>query len=538
MRTLTAGAGRKQGDDARDGGSQQQLRANAIGFASNVAIGVASTAPAYSLAATLGLIVAVTGVGMHAPAVMLVSFVPMFCISVAYRALNRADPDCGTSFAWASRAMGPWVGWLTGFAIFAADVIVMATLSEIAGKYFYRLIGLNGAADSTLWLTVAALGFIALMTWISYRGVELSARVQQAMLGLEIVVLVIFSIVALVKVYTVDPAGSIHPSLGWLNPFALSLGSLVDGVLLGVFVYWGWDACVTVNEESRDARQGPGRAAVVSTLLLLGIFVLVSTAGQAVAGPAFLASHSTDVLSVLGTRVFGSPWDKLLLLVVLTSTAASTQTTIMPTARTTLSMARWGALPEVFGKIHPRFATPSVATLSMGAISAVWTVALLVANPAQSVLGDSITALGFLIAFYYGITGLACVVYYRKALLARFSSFVSLGLVPGAGAVMLAGIFIVALRHYSQHQIDGQLVNYAKPLAGIEIPIVIGIGSLVLGGVLAIALTPVFRDYFRRVPETFDGADAVPVRGSAGGEPAIEPGVLEASMPTIGFDHA
>ncbi len=538
MRTLTAGARRGDGHEARNGRGQPQLRANAIGFASNVAIGVASTAPAYSLAATLGLIVAVTGVGLHAPAVMLVSFVPMFCISVAYRALNRADPDCGTSFAWASRAMGPWVGWLTGFAVFAADVIVMATLSEIAGKYFYRLIGLNGAADSTLWLTVAALGFIALMTWISYRGVELSARMQQAMLGLEIVVLVIFSIVALVKVYTVDPAGSIHPSLGWLNPFALSPGSLVDGVLLGVFVYWGWDACVTVNEESRDARQGPGRAAVVSTLLLLGIFVLVSTAGQAVAGPAFLASHSTDVLSVLGTRVFGSPWDKLLLLVVLTSTAASTQTTIMPTARTTLSMARWGALPQVFGRIHPRFATPSVATLSMGAISAVWTVALLVANPAQSVLGDSITALGFLIAFYYGITGLACVVYYRRVLLTRFRSLVSLGLVPGAGAVMLAGIFIVALRHYSQHEIDGQLVNYAKPLAGIEIPIVIGIGSLVLGGVLAIALTPVFRDYFRRAPEAFDGADAVPVLGAAGGDPAVESVVFDTSISAIGFDHA
>src|SRR5258708_29958545 len=81
------------------------LRRNAIGFASGVVIGVASTAPAYSLAATLGLVVAVTGVGRHAPAVMLVSFVPMFCISVAYRALNRADPDCGTTFAWVTRAM-------------------------------------------------------------------------------------------------------------------------------------------------------------------------------------------------------------------------------------------------------------------------------------------------------------------------------------------------------------------------------------------------------------------------------------------------
>src|SRR5579875_3202434 len=154
-------------------GAPPGLRAGAIGFASNVAIGVASTAPAYSLAATLGLLVAVTGVGVHAPAVLLVSFVPMFCISLAYRALNRIDPDCGTTFAWVTRALGPRLGWVSGFAVFGADVIVMATLSEIAGKYLFLLVGWQAAARSTIALAIAA---IILMTAICYVGIELSAR--------------------------------------------------------------------------------------------------------------------------------------------------------------------------------------------------------------------------------------------------------------------------------------------------------------------------------------------------------------------------
>jgi amino acid transporter len=482
------------------------LRAGAIGFASNVAIGVASSAPAYSLAATLGLLVAVGGVGVHAPAVLLVSFVPMFCISLAYRALNHVDPDCGTSFAWVTRALGPGLGWMTGFAIFAADVIVMATLSEIAGKYLFILVGWQSAANSTVALVIAATGFIALMTWVAYRGVELSARLQQALLGLELTILGVFAVVALVKVYAGAPAGSMHPSLDWINPFALSPGSLVDGVLLGVFVYWGWDACVTVNEESQDSRRGPGKAAVVSTLILLVTFVLVSTAGQATAGPGFMSAHSADVLSALGARVLGRPWDKLLILVVLTSTAASTQTTIMPTARTMLSMGRWGALPHALARIHPRFATPSVSTLLMGAVSAVWTIALLVANPAQSVLGDSITALGFLIAFYYGLTGLACVVYYRRHLTAGLRQALTLGVVPALGALLLAGIFVKALTHYSQHEIDGVAVNYAAPVAGIEVPIVIGLGALALGAVLAIALRRTFPRYFGRRREVLPAA--------------------------------
>jgi amino acid transporter len=179
----------------------------------------------------------------------------------------------------------------------------------------------------------------------------------------------------------------------------------------------------------------------------------------------------------------------------------------MPTARTTLSMARWGALPAALGRIHPRFQTPSVSTLAMGAVSTVWTVALLLLNPAQSVLGDSITALGFLVAFYYGLTGLACVIFYRRRLTASLGAALELGVLPGLGALLLAGIFVKAFTHYSQHEIAGQPVNYAPPVAGVEVPIVIGIGSLVLGLVLMVACAPRFRDYFARVPEALAAAN-------------------------------
>src|SRR2546425_2227431 len=83
------------------------LKKNAIGYLSNVVIGVASTAPAYSLAATLGFVVAVGGVGAHAPAVLIVSFIPMLFVAAAYKYLNHADPHCGTTFTWATRSFGP-----------------------------------------------------------------------------------------------------------------------------------------------------------------------------------------------------------------------------------------------------------------------------------------------------------------------------------------------------------------------------------------------------------------------------------------------
>jgi amino acid transporter len=472
------------------------LKRDAIGYLSNLVIGVASTAPAYSLAATLGFIVAVPGMGVHAPAVLLVSFVPILLIAFGYKYLNRADPDCGTTFAWGTRAMGPWVGWMNGWAIFVADVIVMASLSVIASTYTYLLFGWTSGANSTFWILLGAAIWIALMTWICWRGIELSARVQQFLLAAEIAILVVFAVVAIVKVYANAPPHSLRISGAWFNPFALGFKPLVDGMLLGIFIYWGWDSGVMVNEETESSAEAPGRAAVLSTLILLAIYLVVSAAAQSYGGTGVLINNSNDVLRVMGTQVFGSPWDKLLIIAVLTSASASTQTTILPTARTTLSMARWKSIPSIFGHIHPKNLTPDVSTLAMGGISILFTVLLVAFNSSQDVLGDSITAVGFAILFYYGFTGLVCAVYFRKELVKSWKHFLAAGVVPLVGFGVMAAIFVKAFHDYSQTG-----AGYAKPLFGIQIPIVIGIGSLLLGIPLMILCALKYREFFSRKTE-------------------------------------
>ena len=476
------------------------LKRNALGYASNVVIAVASTAPAYSLAATLGFIAAVDGVGLQSPAILLVSFIPMLLIAFAYRYLNQADPDCGTTFAWGTRALGPTLGWLGGWAIVVADIIVMANLAQIAGQYSFLLFDWHSAANSVAAVTAVGVVWIVVMTAVCYIGIELSARLQRVLLTAEVVTLAAFAITALIKVYVNNPRGSLHVDASWFSPFALhSWNGLVNGVLLGLFIYWGWDSGVTVNEESRDSATGPGKAAVVSTVLLLLIYVVVSAASQAFVGPHALAdpNNSSDVLNFLGGKVFPSPLDKLLIIAVLTSAAASTQTTILPTARTTLSMARWKAIPSVFGRVHPRFQTPSVSTLVMGALSVAWYVAIV--NLSTNVLADSVVSLAFLIAFYYGMTGFACAWYYRHELLKSARNFLMLGFLPALGGAMLLGIFVKAAIFY------GHQVNNSSPDAlGVGLIDVIGIGSLVLGLVLMVISRFSFREFFSRKTEVAD----------------------------------
>ncbi len=129
-----------------------------------------------------------------------------------------------------------------------ADVIVMANLAQIAGLYTFLLFDANSLADSTFWVTFAGVIWILIMTAIVTIGIELSARTQVGLLGAEILTLAAFAVVALVKVYAGGaPATSVHPSFSWINPFEVSTSAIAAGMLLAVFIYWGWDS--TANRQ-------------------------------------------------------------------------------------------------------------------------------------------------------------------------------------------------------------------------------------------------------------------------------------------------
>jgi len=503
------------------------LKGGALGLVSSIVVGMASTAPAYSLAASLGLIVASGGAllaGVKAPAIILLAFIPMWMIAVAYQELNKAEPDCGTTFTWASRAFGPLVGWMGGWGIIAADVIVMANLAQIAGSYSFTFVGGLGwssaaeLADSTLWSTVAGVIWIVVMTYICYRGIEISARLQYALLGIELVILVAFAAVALFKVYTNSAMEySLKPALDWFWPAGLDFATVIaPTILVAIFIYWGWDTAVACNEESDDPGTTPGRAAVISTFLLLATYALVAVSAVAFAGVGQegigLGSeeNSADVFAAIGPELFGdSALGKIALLLlaasILTSASASTQTTILPTARTTLSMGVYKALPSSFAKIHRTYLTPTVATISMGAVSIAFYVLFTLISP--NLLTALIGAVGLMIAFYYGLTGFACVWFYRKTLTSSARDFVMRGVVPLTGGLILAAVFAYGLIQYAKPDwlVDDDGNNVT--IFGYGAVAVVGIGALLLGVVLMVAWRIAAPPYFHGL--------TLPVRNSA-----------------------
>ena len=486
------------------------LNTGALGLVGNIVIGLSAVAPAYSLAATLGYVV--LAVGDKAPAMFLVAFVPMLLTAFAYRELGRDTPDCGTSFTWGTKAFGPWVGWMAGWGLAVSAIIVLANVAEIAAIYLFEFLGLEGAAESTAAKVALGSFFIVSMTYVSFRGILISERMQNVLLIVQFGVLIGVSVTALVKVAagTAGPQ-AITPQLSWIIPTGVTMSDAAQAIILCIFIYWGWDACLAVGEETRDSEKTPGRAAVITTLILVATYVLVGYAVQSFAGFGETGiglnnpDNVDDVLTILGDPVAGSIVASLLLLTVSISALSSTQTTILPTARGTLSMAVYEAIPKRFASVHPKYMTPGFGTLVMGGAALAFYLVLTFVS--ANALQDSVASLGLAVAFYYGITAYACVWYFRRTLLKSLRNLFMRGIFPLLGGLSMTWAFV-------QSAVDMIKPDYGftayGPIGGV---FVLGIGMLVLGIPLMLLCFVGNRDFFQgktltaatdvKVPDTY-----------------------------------
>ena len=477
------------------------LAANSIGFVDAVSIGLNATSPAYSLAACLGPIVLLVGVA--APGVLLASFVPMLLIASAFLFLNRVDPDCGTTFSWVTRAMGPWFGWMGGWAIAMTGVLVVGSLADVGVRFTLLMFGQDDLASNGPVVAGIAVVLILVMTWICVVGTELSGRIQTVFTLVQVVALLIFIGVALFRAVSGQGLpGAVTPDVDWLNPFAQGTAALTAGLLLGVFAYWGWESAVNLNEETTNSSSTPGRAALLSTVILLVTYVGTAIAVLMLVGPSFLSDNAGEeemVFALIAREALGG-FGWIVLLAVAMSAIASTQTTIIPASRTALSMARRTAIPSYFGQVSTKHRTPAVSTWWVAVIAIIWYIG--VGLISQNALFDSLSALSLLIAFYYSLTGFACAIYYRKLLTKSVRGFLLIGVGPVVGAILLVWLLIMSIISMSNPANSYGGVSWF----GLGPPLVIGIFLFGLGVIFMVIMRLANTPFWKERPTVVDPA--------------------------------
>ncbi|MDQ8704568.1 APC family permease [Streptomyces sp. LHD-70] len=489
--------------EAGSGVRSKGLGGNSVGLAGSAVIGISTVAPVYCLTSTLGSTAGEVGVQM--PAVFLAGFLPMLLVAFAYRELNKAMPDCGTSFTWTVKAFGPRVGWMCGWGLVIATIIVLSNLAGVATSYFWLLAGevtgspsIAALDDSKPVHIITCLALIAAATAISYRGMTATKGVQYALVGLQLVVLAIFVVMAFQKAGSGEFATGLDFSWSWLNPFAVqSFAAFTAGLSLSIFMFWGWDACLTANEETSGSEKTPGRAALIAMVVLVGSYLATGVAAQMAVGSGDKGlglgnpDTSDNVFAALAGPVMGPMLGILLFVAVLASAAASLQTTFIPVARTVLAMSTYEALPPSYARVHPRFKTPGRATIVAGIATGVfYTVMTLVS---EHVLVDTIYALGLMICFYYALTAFACAWYFRRELTRSVRDLVYKGLFPVLGGALLTAVFGKTL-----YDMWDPAYGSGSSVFGVGSVFVIGVGLLVLGVVIMVVTE-------RRSPAFFRG---------------------------------
>ncbi|MFD1504990.1 APC family permease [Georgenia yuyongxinii] len=482
------------------------LRAGRVGLLGSVVIGVSCIAPAYTLSGALGPTAAV--VGEQLPAIFLVGFIPMLLVAVGYRYLNTAMPDSGTTFTWTSRAFGPWVGWMGGWGLLAATILVLSNLAGIAVDFFYLLLAQLTGNPELAELTrnvpvnvLTCLVFMAVACWISYRGIETTKIVQYVLVAFQLVVLVWFSVAAFAHVSGGTAFEGLSVDPGWFNPFNVSsFSAFAAGVSLSVFIYWGWDVVLTINEETKGAATTPGRAATTTIFVIVALYMTIALAVLTFAGvgDGELGLGNPDIqeniFAALAGPVMG-PTAILMSLAVLSSSASSLQSTFVSPARTMLAMGHYGALSPKYARITPKFQSPGYATVAAAVVASVFYAVMRVLS--EDVLWDTITALGMMVCFYYGVTALACVWFFRKEAFSTARSFLGKFLAPLVGGLLLL-VFFVQTSVDSMHPAYGSGSN----VGGVGLVFILGVGILALGLVVMTV------QYLRR-PGFFRGATIV-----------------------------
>lgn len=488
--------------NTRDSGiSSKGLAPGTVGVLGAVVIGISTIAPAYTFTAAIGP--TVSAVGVQVPAIILLGFIPMLLVAFGYRELNKAMPDAGTSFTWATRAFGPYVGWMAGWGLIIATVLVLSNLAGIAVDFLFLLIAQITGNDAIAEIAsnpfinvLVCLAFMAAATWISYRDISTAQKVQYWFVGFQLLVLVTFGLTALFRAQSGDAVQYTPVDPSWFNVLqAPSVTSVVAGLSLSIFIFWGWDVVLTMNEEAKDPARTPGRAAAITIVIVLGLYLLLAIALLVFAGngETGLGLGNPDiqdnVLFFLSDPIMG-PLGWLISLAVLSSSAASLQSTALSPARTLLAMGHYQAVPKRFAAVHPRFKTPGFAAVMSALVASVFYAVMRFIS--ENVLWDTITALGMMVCFYYGITALSAVWYFRQTALTSVKRFLTQLLSPLLGGVALMVLFVQTL----MDSFD-PAYGSGSEIGGVGLVGILGVFMLLLGVVLMLIMRVVSPAFFR-----------------------------------------
>jgi amino acid transporter len=404
-------------------------------------MGLSSSGPAQTLAVSLAGLVAVSGYSGVVP--ILICFIPMMGIAIAYQRLNRWDQSSGATYTWVARVFHPYLGFLSGWMILLYYTLGTTTLTIPAGVYTLALLA-PGAVDNHWAIFSVGAAWNLLITALAIAGLKIVARFEWIIVVFQYLVLLLVAAVALVALFH----GNLAVEFAWTWFSWTGMGGmrgLMGGILIACFMYSGWDASIYVNEETTDKANNPGKAALASVVMLALVYSLVTFAFQGVLSRSEIQAHAGDVLSAVSGRLLHKPWGSVMALVVLTGTLATLQAAVVSASRVGLAMSRDRVMPRFFQRLSAGSASPWAATLTMSAVNLLLLGLALGTSSIAGALTNAASSLGMISIVFYGLTAAAALWQQRATLTASRANLILGGLLPLVGVAFSLWVLFESL---------------------------------------------------------------------------------------------
>ena len=418
------------------------LKGGVLGLFDSTIMGIAGSAPAYSISATTFFLFGAVGYG--GPAALLYCGFFMFGIVFAFNYLSRAESHAGASYAWVRRALHPVLGYIAGWCVIVSAIIFMVIATFPAGSSLLSLFSDSWASNTTA-VTVFGAFFFLLMIAAVAAGVTVTVTVQIIMSCIEIFLLLLFAGLALFHAHHVTGF-----SWHWFAPsifHSTSGNTFWAGALLAAFYFWGWDVTANLNEETKNAKKIAGYGGLLGALVVFLLFEVFTIATNMVLTKGELTdqNNSADIINKLGQAVWHGQGGKLIVVGILLSTVATLETTIIQVTRTLYTMGRDHTLPKGLGRTHPVRKSPITAVVTVAFLSLALFVASSYIGSIYNILSDGYNAIGLQICVYYALAGLAVVILYRRQIFKSVGNFLFMGLWPLLGAIFMTVLFTKVL---------------------------------------------------------------------------------------------
>ena len=278
--------------------SKSGLAANALGLGESMVMGIAGTAPAFSAAATTATLIA--AVGVLSPASLFYCGLIMFGVTLAFKQLNRVDPNAGASYAWVEKAFGPVLGFLAGWSLLVATALFMVSGTVPAATATLDLVAPSLTANPTS-VTLVAAGWLLAVSALVVKGIKPASYTQVVLTTIEVTILILVITAALVK-FGSRPAQMF--SFHWFSLSQFTPQLFATGALTAVFFFWGWDVTLNLNEETKDAHHTPGHGAVLAMITVMLLFVGFAVATLLALTDAEIDRAGTNVVLAVAEKLF------------------------------------------------------------------------------------------------------------------------------------------------------------------------------------------------------------------------------------------